>query len=234
VCAAPEDMAPRRAYATAVKASDPERAQLIDLQLALREARRAGKDPDATAARELVRKHGATWAGALAKQVDYFMFWGGFVEEIEVDLAKLLATDVGQLAPIRHLRVRRIAGKIGSLAGLPLLAQIRSLDVQSCRLTDVDIAELVASPHLRSLRLLRIGNNPEVTLDGLRMIARANLPELVFVDSSQTGAALTVETSDWGSSRPEISFTRAQGTLVDEVGKLPWLVAEVEPSLDAI
>jgi hypothetical protein len=234
VCAAPEDMAPRHAYAAAVKASDPDRAKLIELQLAIRDARRAGKDPHATAARELVRKHGASWSGALASQVDYFMFWGGFVEEIEVDLAKLVATDYASLAPIRHLRARRVAGKVGTLASLPLLSQLRSLDVQSCRLTDVDIGELVASPRLRGLRVLRIGNNPEITLDGLRMIGRADLPELVFVDSSQTGAALTVETSDWGSSRPEISFTRAQGTLVDELGKLPWLVAEHEPSLDVI
>jgi hypothetical protein len=236
VCAAPEDMAPRRAYAAAVKAGDPDRAKLIELQLALRDARRAGTDPDATAARDLVKKRGAAWAGPLAREVDYFMFWGGFVEEIEANAGKLLASATAwqKQAPLRHLRVRALAGKVADLAKLPLLAQIRSLDVQGCRLRDVDIAELVASPRLRALRLLRIGNNPDVTLDGLRMIARASLPELRFVDATGTGAPLVKRTSDWDGSIPEVTFTKAQGTLVDEFGKLRWLVAEDEPSPDAI
>jgi hypothetical protein len=234
ICADPEDMAPRRAYAAAVKPVDAERAHLIDLQLALRDARRAGKDPDATAARELVKKRGAGWAGALAKQVDYYMFWSGFVEEIEVDAAKLLATDFRTLAPIRHLRVRRLVPRVAEIARLPLLAQCRSLDVQSCRLGDVELAELVASPLLRAIRILRIGNNPAITLDGLRMIARADLPDLVFVDSTGTQAELVKKTSDWDGSAAEVAFTRAQERLVDEFGERPWLVAEDEPSLDAI
>ena len=85
VCATPEDLTPRRVYAEAVKPSDPERARLIELQL----ARRAGQDPSPGAARELVQRHGAAWAGALAQVVDDFMFWGGFVEEIELDAPKL-------------------------------------------------------------------------------------------------------------------------------------------------
>jgi hypothetical protein len=234
ICADPEDMAPRRAYAAQVKPSDPERAQLIELQLALREARRAGKDPDARQSRELVKKHGAAWAGPLAKQVDYYMFWGGFVEEIEVDAPKLLATELRALAPIRHLRVRRLATRVAEVGTLPLLAQCRSLDVQSCRLKDVDIAELVGSPRLRGLRILRIGNNPDITLDGLRMIARADLPDLMFVDSTGTQAALVKRSADWDGGSEEVAFTRAQDTLVDEFGQRPWLLAQDEPSLDAI
>ncbi|MEA2785216.1 MAG: hypothetical protein QOF71_1320, partial [Candidatus Eremiobacteraeota bacterium] len=45
VLAAPHDLAPRRAYARAVRTYEPERAALIDHQLAIREARRAGLTP---------------------------------------------------------------------------------------------------------------------------------------------------------------------------------------------
>ena len=232
ICADPEDMAPRRAYAAAIQPIDPERAQLIDLQLALRDARRAGKDPDARHSRELIRNRGAAWAGPLATHVDYYMFWSGFVEEIEVDAAALLATDFRALAPIRHLRVRRLVPRVAEIAKLPLLAQCHSLDIQSCRLTDVDLAELVASPLVRGVRILRVGNNPEVTLDGMRMIARADLPDLVFVDSTGTQAELVTRASAWDGS--EATFTRAHAQLVDEFGERPWLMARDEPSLDAI
>ena len=232
ICADPEDMAPRHAYAAAVKPADPERARLIDLQLALRDARRAGKDPDARHSRELVKQHGAAWAGPLANEVDYYMFWGGFVEEIEVDAPGLLATDVRALAPIRHLRVRRLVPRVAEIAKLPLLAQCRSLDVQSCRLQDADVAELVASPLLRGLRILRVGHNHDLTLDGLRTIARAELPELVFVDSTGTQAELVTRNAEWG--RSDVAFTPAHEQLVDEFGERPWLIAQHEPSLDAI
>jgi hypothetical protein len=239
VIAAPEDPEPRRAYAAAVKATDPERARLIEMQLAIRDQRRHGHEPptsETTAARDLVKRKGRTWAGKLADQVDYFMFWGGFVEEIELDAPKLISTGAtfAKAAPLRHLRVRKLAGHVGSVAILPLLAQIRSLDVASNRLRDVDVAELVRSPHLRHLRLLRINNNPEVGLDALRAIARADLPELQFVEAGQTEAPLVIRSDDWGGGEPEVRWTRARATLVDEFGHLPWLDAREEPSLDAI
>ena len=45
IVAAPEDIEPRRAYAEAVRGTDPERAELIDLQLGIRAALRNGTEP---------------------------------------------------------------------------------------------------------------------------------------------------------------------------------------------
>jgi hypothetical protein len=239
VAAAPEDMAPRRAFAAAVKTSDAERARLIEMQLDFRDRRRRGEEPssdETIAARDLVKKRGRAWAGKLADQVDYFMFWGGFVEEIELDAPKLISTgaNFAKVAPLRHLRVRSLSGHIGSVASLPLLRQIRSLDVASNRLRDVDIAEIVSSPNVRGVRLLRINNNPDVGLDALRAIARANLPNLQFVEAGQTEAPLVIRSSDYDGSYADVQWTRARATLVDEFGHLPWLDAREEPSPDAI
>ena len=236
VCAAPEDMAARRAYAAAVKSSDPARAKLIDLQLAIREARRRGEDPDTAEASALVRQHGEAWAGTLARQTEYIGYWGGFVEEIEVSAMKLIASHgaFARLAPLRHFRIRELRGHVAETAALPILAQARSLDVQSCRLTDVDLAELVRSPRIRGVRILRVGNNPEITIDGLRMVARADLPDLRFVETQLSGAPLIDITSDWTGAVTSIDYTSVRDTLVDEFGHLKWLDAGREPSQDVI
>jgi len=236
VCAAPDDMAPRRAYAAAVKPSDPDRAKLIDLQLAIREARRRGEDPGTAEASELIRKHGTAWAGTLARQTDYVGFWGGFVEEIEVSAMKLLASHgpFARLAPLRNFRIRDLRGHVGEVAALPILAQARTLDVQSCRLGDVDLAELVRSPRLRGVRILRVGNNPQITIDGLRMIARADLPELRFVETQLTDAPLIDVTTDWTGAVQSIDYTGVRDALVAEFGHLKWLDAGREPSHDVI
>ena len=91
----------------------------------------------------------------------------------------------------------------------------------------------MASPHLRGLRVLRISNNP-IGLDAMRAIGRADLPALRFVDAMSTSAPLTVAMSDWNGSTPDVDWTRARGTLVDELGHLPWLDLKIEPSQDAI
>jgi hypothetical protein len=239
VVAAPDDPSPRRAYAAAVRATDPERGKLIDLQLELRERLRRGETPtpdELDAPRRLITDRGRRWTGALWKQVDYFMFWGGFVEEIELDAAKLIADGaaLARTAPLRHLRVRKLAGHVTTVAAMPLLSQIRSLDVASCWLRDVDVAELVASPHLRKLRLLRIANNPDVTIDALRAIARADLAELQYVEAYATDAPLVHETSDWDGSIREVHWTRIRSRLVEELGHLPWLDSQQEPPFAAI
>lgn len=238
VIAAPDEPAPRRAYAAAVKASDSPRARLIELQLERRAQRARGEQPSAESGQEmraLLHRHGARWAGELAGLASYIMFWGGFPEEIEIDAGRLLANaqTIATLAPIRHLRVRGLAGRVGEVATLPQLAKLVSLDVASNRLSDVDIAELVGSPTLRGLRLLRITDNP-VGLDAHRAIARARLDALEFVEASQTKAPLVARSSDWDGSIREDAHTRAQAELVAELGSLPWLVALDEPSTEGL
>jgi hypothetical protein len=112
----------------------------------------------------------------------------------------------------------------------PELAQIVSLDVAGCQLRDEDVAALVASPHLRRLRLLTVANNP-VAMSALRAIGRADLPELRFVDAAMTDAALVVQCSD---DEGDLAWTRARAELRAELGARPWLDARVKPHVDAL
>ena len=238
IIAAPTDPAPRHAFAAAIRAKDPTYADFIERQLAVRDLRRSGTEPEPAATRglyQLAQRHGATWAGPIARKVDYFGFWGGFVEEIALDAEKLLATarELVTLAPIRHLSIRALAGAASKVAQLPILAQLASLDIGSSGVSDDDVAAIVASPHLAKLRLLRLTKN-NIGIAALRAVGAAQLPALAFVEASSTDGALVVESEDWGGSTTQLAWTRNRRTLVAELGHRPWLDAQVEPSLDTL
>jgi hypothetical protein len=234
VLAAPHDLAPRRAYADAVRAEEPDRAKLIDLQLAVREAARAGRsDHDADrAARALIRAHGARWCGPIASAVDTYAFWGGFVEDIRVTGARLTESSVAVrgFAPIRMLTVTKLRGFVPALAADPLLGQLVALDIGENGLTDDDLAPLI--PKLASLAVLRIAGNVEVGFPTLRALAA--LPKLRFVDADDTNTPLRIRTDDAVDGRQEVAYTAAQGRMEDELGKLPWLMALERPSNAAL
>jgi hypothetical protein len=238
VIAAPTDPAPRRAYAHAVRATAPERAELIDLQLAIRDAYRAHTVPpsDMTArARSIAHNRGTAWAASLANLVFDFTYLGGFVEWIKVSPAELTrsAATLARQAPIRHVALRQLHGHVPEIVNLPFLAQIVSLDVSWNQLTNDEIAELVASPHLNDLAMLRLDSNP-IGLDALRAISRAKLPKLRYVGMMETHAPLVDRTDDDGGSSASPRFTRPHETLVAEVGPQPWLTTTDEPELDVL
>lgn len=236
VCEAPDDLARRRAYALAARATDPDRAAFIELQLEHHAARQRGEEPDDRSARDLVQRHGPTWAGPhVTAAARRYAFYAGFVELVEIEAARLLAnaTTLVQHAPLRHLRVRKLKGQVAALAHLPLLGQVVSLDVAGCQLDDADVAALVASPHLRGLRLLTLSANP-LGVDALRAVGHADLPSLKFVDADSTDAALVVRASDWDGSTLEVSWTRARTLLRGELGARPWLDHQHKPHVDAL
>jgi len=245
VCGHPENEALRLAYATEIKASDPDRALLIELQLEHRAARRRGIEPDQRRVRELVAAHGARWAGWLIPGVaQRYEFYGGFVELLEVDAAKLLSSSpylIAQHAPIRHLRVRQAKAHVDELAGLDrfgglvlkMLSRLVSLDVSNCELEDADIETLVRSPHLGGLRMLDISGNP-TGIGALRAIARAGLPALQYVDAEMTRAPLLIHITDTDGSIRESTWTSLRATLVAEFGHRPWLDAQRKPHLDSL
>lgn len=236
----PEDLALRRACAERVRPRDRARAELIDRQLAIREAFRRGEDPgeaEREAARALAKKHSQDWAGKIVDLADHFGFFGGFVEYVELAADRFIqnASTLAQLAPIRHVRLREAKGQIAALVSLPILGQLASLDLTSCGLDDGDVAQLVTWPYrLRNLRVLRLVHNPLIGMEGMRAIARADVKALRFVEASGTEAPLYIRTFDWGGSLTEESWTRARAMLVEEFGHKPWLDEMKEPSLDEI
>ena len=235
IIARPTDMAPRRAYADAVRATDHQRAELIDLQLAIRQARRAGTEPpNGQRARALAHGRGKEWAPKLAPLVTNLGYFGGFVERVEVTPTQLVmsAAALPQLAPIRYLALRDLHGHVGKIASLPILARLVSLDVSSCNLDDAEIAALVASPHLANLVVFWVNNNP-IGADALRAIGRASLPALRYVETAQTDAELVRRYEEDGRIT-HLEPTTLGATLGAELGPRPWLVAQDPPSLDAL
>ena len=237
ILAAPNDLAARRAYADAVRPSDPERAALIDRQLAIRQALRAGApaaEHDQSIARDLLRRFGARWSAAVRERVDASWYWGGFIEEIQVTGAQLgeVADVMRRLAPVRMLSVTKLRGHLAALLGEPMFAQLVALDVGENGLVDADVAAIAAAPALRGLAVLRIAGNVDCGYPSLR--ALANLPALRFVDADDTRTPLRIATVDAVSGHVELNDTAAQGVMEDELGALRWLQTLERPSNHAL
>jgi hypothetical protein len=237
VLAAPNDLAPRRAYADAVRASDPERAALVDRQLAIRQARRAGvpaAEADESIARDIICRFGARWSAAVRDRVDAYSYWGGFIEDVRVTGARLgeVANLMRRSAPVRMLNVSRLRGHLPALLGEPMFAQLVALDVGENGLVDADIAAIAAAPALRGLAVLRIAGNLACGYPSLRALAK--LPALRFVDADDTRTPLRISTLDAVSGHVELDYTAAQGVMEDELGDLPWLQNLVRPSNHAL
>jgi hypothetical protein len=237
VLAAPHDLAPRRAYARAVRAYEPDRAALIDHQLAIREARRAGLRPserDLLEARTLIRRFGDRWCGPVRQTADDATYWGGFVEEVRVTGTRLVqvAALMRDAAPVRMLTVTNLRGHLQALLDEPRFAQLVALDVGENGLSDTDVAALAAAPALRGLAVLRIAGNLDCGYAALRALAR--LPALRFVDADDTRTPLRLSTFDAVSGEVTLDDTAAQGVMEAELGPLPWLEALTRPSNHAL
>lgn len=237
VLAAPHDLAPRRAYARAVRANEPERAGLIDHQLAIRDALRAGLTPperDMSEARALIRRFGERWSGPVLHIADDITYWGGFVEEVRVTGARLaeVAALMRDFAPVRMLTVTNLRGHLQALLDEPRFAQLVALDVGENGLSDADVAALAAAPALSGLAVLRIAGNLDCGYPALRALTR--LPALRFVDADDTRTPLRLTTLDAVSGEVTLDDTAAQGVLEAELGPLPWLEALMRPSNHAL
>lgn len=166
VLAEPASLEARRALlAEWERAADP-RAALLAIEL---EAWRLMHEPPTpryaklrAEAAELVRRHGAAWAGRLAELVTRYRFHRGLVAEITLPLDRFveLADELCTLAPIQHLNLRAPATRFRELVTLPRFAQIVSFEVPGQRqIGDDDALELARSPHASQLRWIALPRN---------------------------------------------------------------------------
>lgn len=238
VIASPADPSPRRAYADAVRASDPERAELIDCQLAMREAARAHQPVPQDAyvrAKLLAHRRGAEWARPIVPLVNALEYYAGFVEYVEVDAERLAqaARALPTLAPIRHLRVKRLHGTLDSLLGLrrSFLNGLVTLDLRKNQLDDAEAIRIVTSPELANVIVLDLSRNP-ITEATLRAIT---LPSLRYVETAQTGAELVERSGDdWSGDPGTAHFRSLHERLRVELGARPWLQDTDPPPFDAL
>ncbi|HEX8114281.1 MAG TPA: hypothetical protein VF516_41410 [Kofleriaceae bacterium] len=223
---APTEDAPRAAYARAVAATDPERAELIDIQLELARARRAHTEdghPALNREGTLIRTHGARWAADVRPLVDSWQFLRGFTDVVTLDAARFLTTapELYRRAPVLHLNLTGVQPVAAELFQSPHLARIQSLNLRRNALGDAEVAALAASPHLANLRWLELGIN-KIGAAGLEALAASrNLPRLGYV-----GLATNAIPDPTPRHADEYDATSPVGEeLQRKYGPRPWLDA---------
>jgi uncharacterized protein (TIGR02996 family) len=185
----PDDEQARLAYARAVAATDPARAEFIEVQLQLAELRKAGLRPpgwEELGSREymLRLKHAAHWATDLLPLVDACHFWRGFVEEVTLPAARFLASapELYRRTPILHLNLKDVRAVASELFASPHLARIRSLRMSNNEFGDEEATLIAESTQLGNLEWLDIRSN-KIGRAGLEALAASQrLPKLGYVD----------------------------------------------------
>lgn len=172
IVARPWDDAPRLAYADAVQSTRPERAELIRLQIE-RFVNERGRGIEvgrpSARERELLRKHGDDWARYIAHyarphrpDAEYqgYELERGFIAQIRTDPDMM--SDPGsrlfELAPIEHLDLTT-DGNIRKALVSPFLANLRTLGLNKCELTDEDVIALANEGHLARIEWLDLTLN---------------------------------------------------------------------------
>ena len=187
------DDGPRLVYADFLEdAGDPERAELVRVQLALaRLPDDHPRRPDlAEREAELLAAHRGRWTDHLrdlgACWVD---FRRGVLDSVSVDAAAFLdhGAELLRRVPVRRLRLLDAARAMPKLAGCPLLAAVRELDLCANDLGNGGVTLLARSPVLKHLDALHLGFNG---LDdaGVAALARsAGFPALTALALNDNG-----------------------------------------------
>lgn len=164
VSARPSDDGPRLVYAEFLDdAGDPDRAELVRVQIAL--ARLPEEHPRrpelADRQDELLTAHSARWTEHLRDLVAGVEFRRGVPDSVSVYAGRFLS-DGEEL--FRRLRVRRVrlleaADVMPKLVNSPLLASVAELDLCNNELGNAGAALLARSPFLKSLESLDLAFN---------------------------------------------------------------------------
>lgn len=164
VLAAPDDDAPRLAYAAAIERTDGPRAELIRVQCEI--ARLAPADVKRIALRlrerALLDKHEGKWLKPFKSVAVHGWFRRGFVETLRIKSKPFLATEASILgaSPVRALWSRDVGNKVAAdFAKLALLSRIEHLALPECKLDARGLAAILASPHLQRLKRLGLAYN---------------------------------------------------------------------------
>ncbi|MEO8554824.1 MAG: hypothetical protein ABI678_32825 [Kofleriaceae bacterium] len=241
VIAAPDDEDARLAYAHAVAATDPERAELIRLQIDLTGWRRARvAPPEMTAAAQrvqvLLERNADRWSADVAPLVDGVSFFRGFVEHVQLDASRFLSTGprLYQTAPVLHLDLTGVKPVAEELFRSPLLERIETLELMRNELGDAEATLIAASPHLARLKWLGLALN-RIGDAGLDALAASKtlgaLRYLCFADNA-TRDPTPANADDYSYDSEEAV------ALMAKHGARPWLSSQARwawpPPRDAV
>ena len=243
---APDDDAPRLAYADALARVRPDRAEFIRLQIerAAEETRtRALQSRPGSREAELRAAHGKEWAQQIAAygrpitsdgKFRGYEFERGFVAMIrtEPEIVYDRSSRLFDLAPIQHVDITS-DGEVRPLLGSPALSRLRSLGLDGLGLTDDDIHVLVGEGRLAKCEWLDLRDN---------QITKKGVAELL---SSPVIRAIPMVMLDGNPSNPAMQFSRDHdGSIMDQwlpaegkeaeatYGRIPWLHLPAGPQPD--
>jgi uncharacterized protein (TIGR02996 family) len=256
VLAAPDDDAPRLAYADALDARagaaapDPRasfiRAQILLARQGFADLAAAALDEDGEIARriawlqatdlerDLGAAHAVAWASPIAGMVQSYAFDRGFIAEVTLSAADFLANADALFAraPIALVCLNGYGAVGKELFDSPKLARVRALSLVENGLTDDDVAHLAVSPYLPSLWWLDLGFNP-VGLRGLGALAASrHVRGLRFVGLNGALADPRETAGYEGYTISDVDFPDEGRALEAAHGFLPWLHFNTESALD--
>lgn len=187
VTAAPDDDAPRLAYADFIARSEPEYAEFIRLQVARATDERARGAPTGDMSpreHELWRKHYAQWGHYIqrycrdARAPDaYDQGWGfhrGFIGFVRMEPENFVALGerLFRMAPIQHADLYDGSEPVRPLFDSPELAKLDSLSLWRTGLTDDDAIAIAKCEPLSRATWLDLRDN-QITLKGVRALAES-------------------------------------------------------------
>ncbi len=170
ILAAPDDDAPRRAYAEWLTRRGDPRGEFITLQLLDGDNH---ADWRAAAAADAIRQqHGAGWVPPI-KGLSVSAFRRGFPDVVFMSGEDFVAgaEALFRLAPVRGVALFQPGPQLGRIAALPQLAKLRRLDLGDGVDTS-QLAALAASPWIADLATLELRDSP-IGDDGAGALAQA-------------------------------------------------------------
>lgn len=230
ILAHPDDDALRLAYADDCDARNDPRGEFIRLQLRASAAEHSGAPtalfrPWEYAADDLFKAHGDAWIADLCPPCAAPIFVRGFVEHVRLSVRDFLdhGSALLNLAPIRHLDLTDARDLAAQLFASPLLASIRSLNLDRCGLGDAEIAQLASSPHLSNLEWLELMRN-DIGMPGVRTLAAAkHVQRLRYVGFFGNRVDPTEEIFTDQGSVVDRALPAEGIALEKEFGHIPWL-----------
>jgi uncharacterized protein (TIGR02996 family) len=235
IVAEPNDDAARRALGAYYDDRGDPRGELIRLQLESAEKDAAGIFDGKLyrRARDLLKKHGRTWAAPLADLITGYEFHRGFIGEVTLPLDRFLdvAPALFAAAPIQHVNLTKPRTRWLELLRSPHLPRLISLALSRLDLDDNDAKIVASAEGLRTLRYLSLSKN-RIDRDGVEALAASPwLARLDVLDLSGNPcdpvpkpAGLDLDGRVTAIDRPALA-----NVLVSRYGPRPWLANPTNP-----
>jgi uncharacterized protein (TIGR02996 family) len=230
-----DDDAPRLAFASHIRNSEPDRAHFIEDQVARAGERRARRGRVFVGEHPLLREHGSKWSRMIAKYAREWTYDRGFVAKITIE--PYLFLEYGEWLmvnyPIQMVEFCKPDDgtfPVAELAASPLLARLDAVVIHDARLREVELEQLITSPHLGRLLYLLL-DCEHVSVETYRMIAASVLRNalVLSVEDDVLGQRFADTGRDDMQGRAIHAWTDVSPrgkALEAEHGYLPWLHPE--------